>query len=35
MKIREETMRNTVVTLVIDKLVELIVHESKLLKGVH
>jgi disease resistance protein RPM1 len=34
-KIREETMTDTVVTLVINKLVQLIVHESKLLKGVH
>ncbi|XP_059436414.1 disease resistance protein RPM1-like [Corylus avellana] len=34
-KIREGTMTETVVILVIDKLVQLIVHESKLLKGVH
>ncbi|KAE8008664.1 hypothetical protein FH972_005156 [Carpinus fangiana] len=34
-KIREETMTETVVTLVINELVQLIAHESKLLKGVH
>jgi len=34
-KTREETMTETVVTLVINELVQLIVHESKLLRGVH
>jgi disease resistance protein RPM1 len=34
-KIREETMTEIVVTLVINKLVQLIAHESKLLRGVH
>jgi disease resistance protein RPM1 len=34
-KIREETMTETVVTLVINELVQLITHESKLLRGVH
>jgi disease resistance protein RPM1 len=34
-KIREETMTETVVTLVINELVQLIAHESKLLRGVH
>jgi disease resistance protein RPM1 len=34
-KIREENMTETVVTLVINELVQLIVHESKLLKGIH
>jgi disease resistance protein RPM1 len=34
-KIRQEIMTETVVTLVINKLVQLIVHESKLLRGVH
>jgi disease resistance protein RPM1 len=34
-KIREETMTEIAVTLVINKLVQLIVHESKLLKGIH
>jgi disease resistance protein RPM1 len=34
-KIRDETMIETVVSLVINELVQLIVHESKLLRGVH
>jgi disease resistance protein RPM1 len=34
-KIREETMTETAVALVINELVQLIVHESKLLRGVH
>jgi disease resistance protein RPM1 len=34
-KIKEETMTETVVTLVINELVQLIAHESKLLRGVH
>jgi disease resistance protein RPM1 len=34
-KIRQEIMTETVVTLVINELVQLIVHESKLLRGVH
>jgi disease resistance protein RPM1 len=33
--IRQETMTETIVTLVINELVQLIVHESKLLQGVH
>ena len=35
MKVKKETMTETVVTLVINELVQLIAHESKLLKGVH
>jgi hypothetical protein len=33
--IKQETMTETIVTVVINELVQLIVHESKLLWGVH